>query len=59
MPFCPECGARVYPDAKFCMSCGARARFADSNVYVFALAQEEDDPNYLIDFFEVELVGIE
>jgi len=47
----------VYPDAEFCMSCGARARFADSNVYVFALAQEENDPNYLIDFFEVELVG--
>jgi hypothetical protein len=26
-------------------------------VYVFALADDETDPNYSIDFFEVELVG--
>jgi hypothetical protein len=38
------------------MSCGAQARVPASNVYVFALAEEEKDPNYPIDFFEVELV---
>lgn len=57
MPFCTECGAQMHPDARFCMSCGAPARLPDSNVYVFALAEEPDDPNYHIDFFEVELVG--
>ncbi|MBN1631100.1 MAG: zinc ribbon domain-containing protein, partial [Thermoleophilia bacterium] len=57
MPFCTECGAQIYPDASFCISCGAPARFPESNVYVFALAEDADDPNYHIDFFEVELVG--
>lgn len=74
MPFCIRCGAEVYPDARFCTSCGMivilpsefgaagevapRAPGGSSiNVYTFALAEREGDPNYSIDFFEVELTG--
>lgn len=57
MPFCTRCGARVYPDARYCTSCGHEVDLPTSNVYVFALADDEEDPNYSIDFFEVDLVG--
>lgn len=72
MPFCTQCGAQAHPDAQFCMSCRARivspqqgTRYAQSpaarqpggNVFVYAQAENKDDPNYDIDFFEVEVAG--
>ena len=60
MTFCTKCGVEAHPGAAFCMSCGAPVLHVEgppSNVYVFALAEHENDPNYAVDFFEVELVG--
>lgn len=57
MPFCTVCGAPLFPDARFCTECGTEVRSPSSNVYVFALSHDESDPNYSVDFFEVELVG--
>ena len=57
MQFCFRCGHRVFPDARFCTSCGEQIDFPTSNVYVFSLAEDDQNPNYPIDFFEVDLVG--